>query len=58
MDSVTSDGLATAVSRAADLYRDHPEAWSQIQQRGMARDWSWAASAAEWAALYRRVAAG
>ena len=58
MDSVTSDGLATAVARAADLYRDHPEAWSQIQQRGMARDWSWAASAAEWAALYRRVAAG
>jgi len=37
--------LVEAVRRAFERYGD-PEAWRNLMQRGMARDWSWSSSAA------------
>ncbi len=47
--------LLTAVRRALDVFRDRA-AWAGIQDRGMAQDNSWDASAAKYEALYRRLA--
>ncbi|WP_085810410.1 glycogen synthase GlgA [Sphingomonas sp. TZW2008] len=51
-DGVTPDALLFALRRAIDVYAD-PAAWQAIQRRGMKADFSWAASGAAYAALYR-----
>ncbi len=51
-EAAVVDGL----HRAVRAWR-HPRRRRAIQRRGMRRDWSWAGPAAEFADLYRRVAA-
>ncbi len=48
------DGLSllAAIREALAVYRNAPAAWRQIQLNGMARDFSWQVSAAEYAKLY------
>ncbi|HWQ40348.1 MAG TPA: glycogen synthase GlgA [Burkholderiales bacterium] len=52
---LSADTLLAACRRAAELYRNK-RLWRQIQKAGMARDFSWAASAREYLALYRDLA--
>lgn len=48
----TPAALLGAIDRAAAAYAD-PDRWSAIQQRGMAADFSWQASAQQYVDLYR-----
>ncbi len=50
----TAAGLAVAVVRAERLFRD-PAAWGRLVEAGMAEDWSWDRSAADYAALFRTM---
>ena len=54
-DHPTVKGLRWAMGRAVRTYREAPEQWRAIQQRGMRTDWSWAASARKYLALYRAI---
>jgi len=47
--------LIAAVRRARAVYQV-PESWRALQRNGMARNFSWAAPARQYAALYRRLA--
>jgi starch synthase len=47
--------LLAAIRAALAAYRQ-PRVWSRLVETGMRRDHSWAASAAEYSALYRRIA--
>jgi starch synthase len=47
--------MLACVRRALDVYQYDPEAWQRVMRNGMARDFSWNASAAEYEALYERV---
>ena len=47
--------LAAAVRRAVALWRDQPR-WLDVQRRGMARDFGWAAAAARYGEIYARLA--
>ncbi len=49
------DALLEAIERALAAYRE-PATWRALQRAGMARDFSWRASAAEYAALYAGLA--
>jgi starch synthase len=49
--------MMTALLRALDVYRD-AKAWRGLQDRGMALDFSWNASAARYEELYRELEAG
>src|SRR5450432_311545 len=51
----TGEALLSAVSAAARAFGD-PESWRQTMRRGMAKDFSWNASAAAYSARYRRLA--
>lgn len=51
----SSLALLDAVERATDAYRD-PSIWRALQTNGMARDFSWRASAERYAGLYARIA--
>jgi starch synthase len=53
--SPTAGDLLAAMVRALAAYRD-PPTWHRLQRNGMARDFSWASSARQYAALYRRLA--
>jgi starch synthase len=46
--------MMTALRRALDVHRD-ARAWRGLQERGMARDFSWARSAREYEALFQRL---
>jgi len=48
------DEFSLAISRAIRLYADKP-AWKRLQKSGMRADFGWEASAAAYAALYRRL---
>jgi starch synthase len=48
----------SAVERALDCYRLHPDQWLQIMQTGMRQDWSWDHSALEYEKLYSQVCRG
>lgn len=50
----TSHAFEDAVERAV-VTHGATEAWHALMARGMAKDFSWAHSAARWARLYRRV---
>lgn len=54
-DGAHYHGLATAISRTIALYR-HAEQWQQIQRNGMAADFSWSRSGADYAAIYQQLA--
>jgi starch synthase len=51
----TPSSFADALNRCLRLFRDQPERWRQLQQAGMAQDWSWRRSAFEYERLYRDV---
>ena len=53
-DPCTSDELMRAIRRALDLF-GQPRTWRAIQRSGMRRDFSWTASAARYADIYRQV---
>jgi starch synthase len=55
-DAATPDALLEALARTAALFADR-QTWRRMQQAGMARDFSWDASAAQYAALYAQMAA-
>jgi starch synthase len=48
------DGMAGAVENALDEFRDR-DAWTTRMRLGMAKDFSWDASASKYRALYRLV---
>ncbi len=50
------EALLEALRRAVARFRE-PERWRELVARAMSRDWSWEKSAAEYAALYRRILA-
>ncbi len=50
----TVDGLRRALSRALALFRD-PTRYREVQRRGMARDFSWAAPARDYVDVYRSL---
>jgi starch synthase len=52
---VTAEGVLDAVRRSVALFR-RPEVWQRMQAAGMGAEVGWAASASEYAALYRRLA--
>ena len=53
-DGAHYHGLASAISRTIALYRQ-PEMWQQIQRNGMAADFSWNRSGADYAAIYQQL---
>jgi starch synthase len=54
MNSVDYQGLAMAVNRTTQLFAQ-AEQWKRVQKNGMKADFSWSASGAEYAALYRQM---
>ena len=50
----TAEACQAALGRALKVYRSK-KAWRALQQRGMAADFSWAASAREYVRLYQRA---
>jgi starch synthase len=48
------DGLSllAAIQQALSVFRNEPAVWRRIQLSGMAKDFSWQVSAAEYAKLY------
>ena len=51
----TNAGLAeAAIVRAVAVYADKPR-WARMMQSAMSRDYSWAASAAQYRDLYGRL---
>ncbi len=44
--------LLTAIQEALAIFRNEPAVWQRIQTNGMAKDFSWRASAVEYAKLY------
>ncbi|GAA0758752.1 starch synthase [Erythromicrobium ramosum] len=54
MNTVSHGALAMAVSRAVALYAQ-PAQWKRLQKNGMRADFSWGASGAAYAGLYRQL---
>jgi starch synthase len=54
MNAVSPEALAMAVSRTVELYANQC-AWKQVQKNAMKADFSWGASGAAYAALYRQL---
>ncbi|KPF64968.1 glycogen synthase GlgA [Porphyrobacter sp. AAP60] len=54
MNAVSYGALAMAVSRACELHA-RPEDWKRLQKNAMKADFSWGASGAAYAALYRQL---
>jgi starch synthase len=52
----TAPAFQQAVHRALACYRHEPAVWRQLVRTGMRQDWSWDRSAAEYEALYERLA--
>ncbi|MDN5347155.1 MAG: starch synthase [Clostridia bacterium] len=44
--------LLETINRALNLYREQPHAWQELVRRGMAADFSWSASAAQYEEMY------
>ena len=53
-DAFEADAMLDAIRRAASTYR-RPELWSVLVRNGMTEDFSWDASAREYALLYKKV---
>ena len=56
-DDMSPTGLLAAIERGLAYYRD-AEIWPKLQRAGMARDFSWKASALSYLALYRSLIKG
>jgi starch synthase len=54
MNAVTHNALAMAVSRTVERHAQ-PATWKRLQTNGMKADFSWGASGAAYAALYRQL---
>jgi starch synthase len=54
-DWATSDSFQGALEYALDLF-SKPKLWRRVRRNGMKTDFSWARSAEQYAALYRRLA--
>ena len=54
MNAVSYTALAMAISRTCDLYA-RPATWKRLQKNAMTADFSWDASGAAYAALYRQL---
>ena len=54
LNEANYDELSLAITRAIRLY-DDKAGWARIQKTGMAADFGWDASAAQYAALYRQL---
>ena len=54
-NGVTREALIGATKRALNTYKNK-KVWRQIQKAGMAKDFSWEASAARYIELYRQLA--
>ncbi len=52
----TATAMVAAIERALAVYAEHPDAWQRVMRAGMACDFSWRRSAAEYLELYRRLA--
>ena len=46
------------IERATDFYRNHPDVWKKLQERGMKGDYSWTHSAKEYIKLYQALLEG
>jgi starch synthase len=55
-DHYTTEGLEWAVREMLGFYRD-PARWKKMQLAGMAKDFSWGASAREYLKLYQSISA-
>jgi starch synthase len=53
-DDETPQGLISAVGRAVALFRER-ESWQRMMRRAMTRDFSWAAAARRYIAIYRTL---
>ncbi len=53
-DAANPSALLVAIDQALALYR-RPEAWRQVMQAGMRRDFSWEQSARQYQELYRQL---
>jgi starch synthase len=51
----STEGLMAAITRALSAFKNKP-AWKKLMLNGMARNYSWAQPAREYAALYREAA--
>jgi starch synthase len=51
----TPEALVRAVRQAVRLFHDDREAWTRLQQQGMAEDHGWATSAKEYVKVYKRA---
>jgi len=51
----STEGLMAAITRALAVFKNKP-AWKKLMLNGMARNYSWAQPAREYAALYREAA--
>jgi starch synthase len=54
-DEGSPEGLLSALRRAVELYGDGAS-WRRVRRRAMTRDFSWAAAARQYLALYRGLA--
>ena len=57
LPALTPDDLAATVARALALRRSDPAAWTALQRRAMAEDFSWDRAARRYAELYRSLLA-
>ena len=46
------------IERAIEFYKDHPDTWKTLQDRGMNGDFSWSHSAKEYLKLYENLLSG
>ena len=47
--------LESTLTRSIDMYHNRGDVWQQLIQTGMRRDWSWTASARQYADLYQKI---
>ena len=53
-DDDSPGALMSAIARAAALFRE-PEVWQRMMRRAMTRDFTWAAAAGQYTAIYRAL---
>lgn len=52
---IARNAFADTLRRCLSMYQADAETWKKLQQTGMAQDWSWRRSAAEYERLYRQL---
>jgi starch synthase len=51
-DEFNQSSMESALAKAIGMYREEADTWRQLMSTGMARDWSWSASAKSYCDLY------